>query len=157
MIGHLHDNEIEKLLHQNCIGRIGCHSGNTTYVVPISYAYDGQYIYGYSHEGLKLHIMRQNPDVCFEVDSLENMANWQSAICWGRFEELENEAEKKAAISLLLNRTLPMMTSSTVKITPHWPFGPAESEHLEGVLYRIRLQKKTGRFEQSDSAYFYAT
>ena len=44
MFGTLNTEEIETLLHNQIIGRIGCQFDNTTYVVPISYAYDGEFI-----------------------------------------------------------------------------------------------------------------
>ncbi|MEJ0105912.1 MAG: pyridoxamine 5'-phosphate oxidase family protein [Bacteroidota bacterium] len=53
MFGSLNNNEIDELLHQQFIGRIGCHAEGVTYVVPISYAYDGEYIYGRTFEGMK--------------------------------------------------------------------------------------------------------
>ena len=44
---------------------------------------------------MMLDIMRKNPNVCFEVESMSNMANWQSVILNGTFHELKgNEAEK---------------------------------------------------------------
>ena len=53
MFGTLNPIEIESVLHGQIIGRIGCHIDNTTYVVPISYAYDGEFIYALTNEGLK--------------------------------------------------------------------------------------------------------
>ncbi len=148
MTGSLTEREIEALLHKNVVGRIGCHAAGTTYVVPVSYAYNDQYIYVHSREGLKLQLMRQNPDVCFEVDAMINMASWQSVICQGQFEELTAAADRTAAANILLQRQLPLIASSTVKLTPNWPFGLVNSQQLEGVLFRIRLTGKTGRFEQ---------
>jgi nitroimidazol reductase NimA-like FMN-containing flavoprotein (pyridoxamine 5'-phosphate oxidase superfamily) len=86
MFGTLENNEIEELLSQQLVGRIGCHAADTTYIVPISYAYDGEYIYGHSFEGMKLNMMRENPKVCFQVDNMHNMANWQSVVAWGEFD-----------------------------------------------------------------------
>jgi hypothetical protein len=36
MFGRLNLEEIDELLHQQIIGRIGCHSDGVTYIVPIS-------------------------------------------------------------------------------------------------------------------------
>lgn len=72
--------EIEKLLKREVVGRIGCTDGDIVYVVPISFVYDGSYIYCHTHEGLKTELMRKRPKICFEVDQLRDMANWQSAI-----------------------------------------------------------------------------
>ena len=63
--------EIERLLSKEVVGRIGCTDGQMVYVVPISYTYDGQYVYCHTHEGLKLQLMRKHARVCFEVDHFQ--------------------------------------------------------------------------------------
>jgi nitroimidazol reductase NimA-like FMN-containing flavoprotein (pyridoxamine 5'-phosphate oxidase superfamily) len=88
MMGQLSTDEIESLLRTSVLGRIGCTDGKLIYIVPISFAYDGTYIYCHTNEGLKTDILRKNPSVCFEVEALENLANWQTIIAQGTFEEL---------------------------------------------------------------------
>lgn len=51
--------QIEHVLHSLIIGRIGCHTDNRTYVVPVTYAYNGKYICGHTKEGLKINMMRK--------------------------------------------------------------------------------------------------
>jgi len=147
MFGNLDTPTIEDVLAQQFIGRIGCHTNDFIYVVPISYAYDGKNIYGYSEEGLKLDVMRKNPTVCFEVDTMVNMANWKSVIAWGKFEELNSNEERHNALHLLMDRKLPIVVSKKAKITEEWPFYPTDINDVTGVLFRIKLTKKTGRFE----------
>ena len=60
MFGTLNSEEIEVLLNNQLIGRIGCNANNTTYVVPISFAYDGEFIYSLTREGMKINIMRHH-------------------------------------------------------------------------------------------------
>jgi nitroimidazol reductase NimA-like FMN-containing flavoprotein (pyridoxamine 5'-phosphate oxidase superfamily) len=141
--------EIERLLSKEVVGRIGCTDGERVYVVPISYAYDGEYIYCHTREGLKLDMMRRHPIVCFEVDHLQNMANWQSVIAHGRFEELNDLALKKEALERLNGRVLPLVSSETTHLSKDWPFAPADATKIDGVTFRIRLEEKTGRFEKS--------
>ena len=157
MIGKLEINEIESVLKNNIVGRLGCHAHNTTYVVPISYAYDGNYVYGHTYEGMKIKMMRENPEVCFEVDVMENMANWKSVICQGKYEELTDAEERKKGIQKLLDRVLPIITSETVRITPHWPFPPSDLNKVSGIVYRIKLSEKSGRFEKNDPESYYAS
>ena len=64
MFGNLDQEEIEQVLHNQLVGRIDCHAQGTTYIVPISYAYYGEYIYAHTHEGMKISIMRKDPKVC---------------------------------------------------------------------------------------------
>ena len=98
MFGKLNTEDVEALLHQQMVGRIGCQADDRIYVVPISYAYDGTYIYGHALEGMKIFAMRKNPHVCFEVDNLKNLANWQSVISWGVYEELNDDTERYHAL-----------------------------------------------------------
>ena len=62
--------QVNSILLSNAFGRLACTDGNTPYIVPITYGYDGTYIYGQTNEGTKLEMMRKNPSVCFEVDSM---------------------------------------------------------------------------------------
>lgn len=158
MLGKLNDTQIEEVLKKQLFGRIGCHADGVTYIVPISYAYDGVYIYGHTYEGMKMEMMRKNPNLCFEVDIMENMANWNSVIGWGEFEEVTDKREREKGINLLLNRTLPFIYSETMKLTPQWPFPVSELGEIKGIIFRFRLKEKTGRFESSENrADFYAS
>src|SRR5207249_11652316 len=87
-IGELDSNQIDHLLQTEVVGRLGCHADGKTYIVPITYVYDGGYVYGHTIEGTKTRMMRANPEVCFEVDHIDDLTNWQSVIAWGSFEEL---------------------------------------------------------------------
>lgn len=147
MIGKLTNEQIEKILRASLIGRIGCHSDGRTYVVPISYAYDGDYIYAHTEEGMKLQMMRSNPNVCFEVDDIHDLSHWSSVIAWGYFQELPGGEEKTRALRVLVNRHLPMVTSATTQLGDNWPFIPNDLDSIPGIVFRIRLLEKTGRFE----------
>lgn len=149
MIGKLSSPEIEKLLRREVVGRLGCSDGNQVYVVPISYHYDGEYVYCHTHEGMKIDIMRRHPVICFEVDRMQNMANWQSVIAHGRFEELTDPGLRSQALQKLHERILPVVSSETTHLSPDWPFAPVDLNKIEGVTFRVRLEEKTGRFERS--------
>jgi uncharacterized protein len=147
MFGDLNKEEIENLLHGGIIGRIGCHADDITYVVPVSYAYDGKYVYVHTLEGMKVQMMRKNPNICFEVDHLKDMANWKTVIAWGKFEELKDEPVRTAALKKLHERILPMVSSVTTHLSPDWPFEPNDYKVIQGIVFRIKLTKKTGKFE----------
>ena len=147
MLGTLNDAQIEKLLTNNFIGRIGCHAYGKTYVVPVSYAYKDDCIYVHTFEGLKISMMRQNPDVCFEVEALEDMGNWQSVISWGTFKELTDEDERKEGLKVLTARKFTGVTSETVHLGNLWPFASDNLEEIKGIVFRILLSEKTGRYE----------
>lgn len=149
MYGILSAGEIEYVLSRQVLGRLGCHAEGTTYVVPINFTYDGQFIYCYTQEGLKMTLMRKNAEVCFQTDDIENMANWKSVVVWGRFEELPEGPEYADALQKLVNRVLPIISSERVHQSAEWPFPSNGSSPEIGFVFRIRVTKKTGRFERS--------
>lgn len=157
MFGKLKPEEIEVFLNSHLVGRIGCHSGGRTYVVPVSYAYDGDNIYVHSLEGLKVEMMRENPSVCFQVDDTRKLSDWQSVICWGEFEEITEMAAKKEALDLLNSRVAPQLTSETMHVNPEWPFTSNSVDTIKGLFFKIKVREKTGRFETPSGDTFYAT
>lgn len=148
MLGHLDNKEIENILNSQVIGRLGCHADGVTYVIPITYAYDGVYVYGHSAKGMKIDMMRKNPAVCFEVESVINLANWQSVISWGTFEEITGESERHQAMQKLMDRLLPLITGKTEQPTHGINTHKQDTVGHEAILFRIKLNNKTGRFEK---------
>ncbi|MBX9781712.1 MAG: pyridoxamine 5'-phosphate oxidase family protein [Chitinophagaceae bacterium] len=148
MLGILNDNQIEDVLKRGIIGRIGCYSDGVTYVVPVTYVYDGEYLYGHTTEGMKITMMRNNPEVCFEVDEMQNMSNWQSVIAWGNFEEVTDAEAKHKAMQKLIERVMPLMTSETAQPTHGLTMHAKDTGYKQTVVYRIKVNKKTGRFEK---------
>lgn len=147
MLGNLAPQEIEAVLHEQLIGRIGCHADGLTYVVPISYVYDGSSIICHTHEGQKTAMMRRNPHVCFQTDDSRDLANWRSVLVQGSYEELTNPAERDAALEKLLQRYLPVVSSETTHLGAHWPFRPEHNSEIGGLVFRIRITERSGRFE----------
>jgi nitroimidazol reductase NimA-like FMN-containing flavoprotein (pyridoxamine 5'-phosphate oxidase superfamily) len=157
VLGELTPEQIEVVLRGAVIGRLGCHVDGRTYVVPITFAYDGECVYGHSALGLKVQMMRTNPDVCFEVEQVDDMANWRSVIAWGTYEELRG-SDAATGMQTLVGRLLPLMTSATSQPThglaPTGTDETATAAHRsdtaghEAIIYRIRLHERTGRFER---------
>lgn len=149
MIAELKPDEIEELLKRETTGRIGCHAEGRTYVVPVTYVYEAGSVYGHSAEGMKVRMMRMNPSVCFEVDRIEDSANWRSVIAWGVFEELRGEAALRA-MDLWIQRFAGVIMSETghpsLLVREHGL--PTKEDGKSVVLFRIRLTEKTGRFEK---------
>ena len=154
MLGKLNDTQIEEVLANNVLGRIGCHDDGRTYIVPINYVYDGKNIIAHSTPGMKIQMMRHNPQVCFEVDVMEDTSSWKSVIAWGEFEELTNKEERNKAIRILMDRKLPSFSSVTTKLSADWPFAKSGFDDVTGIIFRVALKTKTGRFEKAGSASF---
>ncbi|TYB79491.1 pyridoxamine 5'-phosphate oxidase family protein [Bizionia myxarmorum] len=149
MLGDLNSRQIEHVLSSLIVGRIGCHADGRTYIVPVTYAYDGTYIYGHTKEGLKIDMMRKNPMVCFEVDDMENMSNWRSVIAWGKFEELITTEQRIEGMRILTDTIMPFMTGETTISYSMMDFQQKTIEALQGVVYKIKLTEKTGRYEKT--------
>jgi nitroimidazol reductase NimA-like FMN-containing flavoprotein (pyridoxamine 5'-phosphate oxidase superfamily) len=149
MHGTLTITEIEDVLSKQILARIGCHYDNRTYVVPISYAYDGTHFYCHSYEGMKTQMMRKNPKVCLQIDDMINMADWKSVVCWGDAIELTKEEEQAEAIKHLVARKLPLQSSETTHLFSDWPFSNPDEKLLPGALFCIKVIEKTGRFERT--------
>lgn len=149
MLGELTPEQINAVLFSEVVGRVGCYSESRTYVVPITYVFDGDAVYAHSAEGLKIKMMRANPHVCFQVDQRDNLANWRSVVAWGVYEELHGK-EALDALQLLVARLMPLVTSETLGLPDHLSLATAKAvaDAPKTVIYRIRLTERTGRFEK---------
>lgn len=139
-----------QVLNAQLYGRIAGTVKGRLYVVPVSYVVEGDYIYAHSREGLKIEMLRQNHEVCFQVDVVDNLANWRSVLAWGRYEELTNSKAQSLARSLLDSRFDPLHVSESIS-RPSAGIHPPESveKKKNAVFFRISLDELTGRFEKS--------
>ncbi|HTR55481.1 MAG TPA: pyridoxamine 5'-phosphate oxidase family protein [Kofleriaceae bacterium] len=148
MIGTLAPSQIEQVLHEQVIGRIGCHARGRTYVVPLTYVYDGRAIYGHTGAGLKVDMMRANPDVCFEVEDLRYLPKWSSVIVYGTYEELADDAAA-AAVDQLIAR---LGATPPARAAMPWQgagmYAPNTHEARPEIVFRIAITEKTGRFDR---------
>jgi uncharacterized protein len=148
MLGELDKTQINNVLTSQVIGRLACTDGKQPYIAPVTYTYDGRYIYGQTNEGMKLNMLRKNPNICFEVDVMTDMRNWQSVVVTGKFEELKNKTAEKAR-EILFGKVFMLMTSSTVHVHEHEATARVDdSTRVRQVMYRIKIKKITGRFEK---------
>ena len=142
-LGVLTPKQIDVVLHRATVGRIGVSDEHRTYVVPMTFVYDGDSVYGHTTLGQKVAMMRRNANVGFEVDEIHDLANWRSVIAQGRYEELSGDLAEAAA-RLIAARLAPITTSQTA--------GPAGSGRARShIVFRIQLLERTGRFERRTS------
>ena len=132
MIEELDPAEIDAFLRRQAVGRVGCHAGGRTYVVPVIYAWDGECVYVQSIEGRKIEMMRANPEVCFEVDEYCPGGAWCSVILDGVYEELDGTAADDA-LALLIQRFAGARRRRTSR------------SDRKPVAFRIRATEVTGR------------
>lgn len=142
LVQEMTEKECLEVLKQTRFGRLACARDNQPYVVPVYFACDGTYLYGFSTPGRKIEWMRTNPLVCLEVDEVTDQSRWKSVVVFGRYEELpdtaEWELERKSAYELLQQRVMwwqPAYVAMTHRESQH-PFAP--------VFYRVHINKVTG-------------
>lgn len=88
VINEMTEKECTEILSRTSLGRLGCAFDNQPYVVPITFAYDGDDFFVVSTFGEKIEWMRSNPNVCVQVDEILSEDQWASVIANGRYQEL---------------------------------------------------------------------
>lgn len=153
MVGELSREQIDVLLREQRFARLGCHADGRTYVVPISYAPDGARLIGQTTPGLKVEMMRKNPKVCVQLDEIENLTNWRSAILWGSYEELSG-AEAAAATGLLIDRYGEKFAEAEKEERRGRETAPPrlDGRPAMAVVYAINIEEWSGRFETTSNS-----
>jgi nitroimidazol reductase NimA-like FMN-containing flavoprotein (pyridoxamine 5'-phosphate oxidase superfamily) len=149
MLGALTPEEIEDVLNNGPLGRVGCIVEGWPYVVPVTYVYDGglNEVYIHSAEGMKVRAMRANPDVCFEVEDIQDMANWRTVVARAHFEELWKDQEER--VMTLLTARLEALQSGASARMPRREEAHRQHGLIRPILYRLRLLEKSGRYEHT--------
>jgi nitroimidazol reductase NimA-like FMN-containing flavoprotein (pyridoxamine 5'-phosphate oxidase superfamily) len=134
----LGEDGIERLLSTALVGRIACCATAVDgearpFLVPLAYGYDGQAAYAVSGPGRKIHIMRAQPLVSFEVDEAFAEDRWASVIADATYQELTSDEDRAHAHRVLYGED------------------SARPSFTDGqIVYRLVLERKTGRFELPD-------
>lgn len=148
MLGNLSESECDNLLLSQCIGRIGYTNGKIPSIAPVTYIFDGKRIIGQTKEGTKLAVLRNNPDVCFEVDVITNMDNWKTVLLYGTFTELTG-TQAETAREYLFSHTLTLMTPTVIHHHEHEVICEVNDDNrIKPIMYQIEIREKNGRFER---------
>ena len=149
-IHEMNEEECFHALERTNFGRLACARDNQPYIVPINYAFDGRYLYGFTTVGQTVEWIRSNPRVCFEVDEVKNHNDWMSVIAFGRYEELPDtpqyENARRRAYEFLQKRTMwwePAYISQEHRDQPH---------SLTPIFFRISVDSMTGHRAIPDDA-----
>lgn len=151
-VGVLSAERIEMLLERSAFGRLGCHAQGRTYVVPMSYAYENGLLYMRSGEGAKVRMMRENPNVCFQVDRIRSLADWESVIVFGAFRELRDR-DAVDAMQRIHDRLVSLVAEEDAWPRPSEPRADdrlghrASADGRGAVVGCIEPVEKTGRHQ----------
>ena len=140
--------EIENVLQSQSICRLVCNDIKFPYIIPISYYYDGKYIYCQSQQGKKIELMQKNPNVTVLVDIIGSMNNYKSVIVNGEYQELKG-LEADAARELLFEQIFSLMTTTRIHHFEHQESGKIDdSDRIKIIMFRIKILSSTGRKEE---------
>jgi nitroimidazol reductase NimA-like FMN-containing flavoprotein (pyridoxamine 5'-phosphate oxidase superfamily) len=138
-----------KLAHQDArsiiergrVGRLGCVFNGEPYVVPVNYVFDRDNIYIHSRAGRKVDALRANPRACLLVDEIHDEFTWRSALAFGDYEEIGDEAERDLVIELFTKRFRSLTPVESVANRPE----------SDPIVFRIRVDTITGAGEGEEA------
>ena len=93
--------------------------------------------------------MRQNRQVCFEVEDIPDLGNWKSVICWGEYEELPNRTERHPALDFSTTGNCRRLPVQQRNFHQPGPSDPTISTCKRGGIPDSD-RKKTGKFEKQE-------
>jgi uncharacterized protein len=131
--------QIREVLKRVGYGHLGMARGSHPYVVPVHYTYDDPYIYIYTTEGKKTEIIRDNPEVCLQVEEVCDNKDWQSVIATGEAVRITGAKERKRALKLILASNPTLTPAVSIRWMDSWV-----RENIE-VVYRVLPRMLTGR------------
>ena len=111
--------EVEEILSNALVGRLGTCLNNIPYITPVNFVYDKDKIYFHSaHEGRKIENIKYNQQVCFEIDEIISIipgrrmpcgstTEYKSIIIFGEIQIVTDIEEKTFALNKLIEKYAP--------------------------------------------------
>jgi len=135
--------ECREVLGLATVVRLACARDGQPYIVPVFLYFDAEddCLYGFSTIGQKIDWMRANPRVCVEVERIVDKYHWSSVVVLGRYEEIgdtPNDSSARRRAKALFDLRPQWWLPATGKV-------PAGDEHVTPIVYRIRIEKLSGR------------
>jgi nitroimidazol reductase NimA-like FMN-containing flavoprotein (pyridoxamine 5'-phosphate oxidase superfamily) len=129
--------ECASLLSAGRYGRLGLSLNNLPYIIPMSYVYSDNKIYLHSRGGgRKIDIVSENPNVCFQIDSLDKN-RWSSVVAYGKA-RLSSDIEAK-------RKMFDVFTRKGLGGHGGKQFLREELERMEMTIWEIEIDEMSGR------------
>jgi uncharacterized protein len=128
--------EMRALLRRHHAGRIAFGFREQVDIEPISYAFNGRWLYARTAFGTKLLQMKHNPWVAFEVDEIDGPFDWRSVVAHGTAYFLNSGAVPHPEYT----RAVRMLRSIDERILTDEDLVPERT-----ILFRIHVDVLTGR------------
>lgn len=131
--------EMHELLERQSFGHLGCARDGRPYVVPMNYAFDGKNLYFFTTEGMKTHFIESNPEVCLQVEEVEDSSHWRSVMVIGRAERLTNTEDVQQAMQHIRDRNPSLTPAISATNVDAW------GRAVDIALYRVTPEITDGR------------
>jgi uncharacterized protein len=106
--------EIDTIINNAIVCRIALSNKNIPYIIPVCFGYHHRTLYFHcANSGKKLDIIRQNPNVCFEMETGVEIkkdpspCNWgakyRSVVGFGKAVIIDSKKDKEAALSIVMS------------------------------------------------------
>lgn len=140
--------EMESILREAEIGRLGTCSDGEPYVVPLNFAYhDGKIVFHCARRGKKLENIAKNPRVCFEADSGEVIpaekpcgftSRYRSVITYGEARVYTDPKKMVEVLKLLVDKYAPRGMSTQIA-------EETISKYRNLAVVEIKVDEMTGK------------
>lgn len=137
-------NLLDEIMKKAQVCRLAVSYNDMPYIIPMNFGYADRVLYFHSaHEGLKLLILRENPQACFEVEIDTQIVpnelgcawsmRYQSVVGFGEVEFIDDPVDKREGMKIIMqqysnDKTLPL------------------DDALAGVtLFKLKVNTMTGK------------
>lgn len=130
--------ECRMVLAQTVVGRMAFTLRRTVDIEPVHLVLDGDWLYGRTSEGTKVHALAHRPWVAIEVDQVDGPFDWRSVVVHGTFRTLPEDGSplqrtgRRRAIELF-DRIAPGAGTPSDPV-PH-----------RTIWFRVSISEMTGR------------
>ncbi len=131
--------EVIEILSRVGYGHLACCRDNLPYVVPVHFAYDEGAIFIYTTEGKKFEIIRENPNVCLQVEEIKDNHHWSSVIVEGVAEQIKHGAKHDRALEMIVAGNPTLTPAVSIRWMDNWV-----RENIE-VIYGLAPTATSGR------------
>ncbi len=112
----------------------------------MNYYLEAEDIYLFTTIGMKTHDLDANPEICLQVEEIQEPGHWRSAIVNGRASRLTEQEDIDRAMHLIKERN-PMLSPA---INRTWIDAQGRSEAI--AIYRIHETEISGRTTEGVSS-----
>jgi uncharacterized protein len=138
-IDEMSSKEIHELLQQVGYGHLGFIHEGKPYVMPMHYYLENSDIYLFTTIGMKTHDMDANPEICLQVEEIDDPLHWRSAIVTGRAERLTEQPDIDRAMHFIKERN-PTLSPA---INRTWVDSWGRAEVI--AIFRVHSSEMSGR------------